>query len=117
MSTLSKLTGGAFLFEKKDTADLFIPEEFTEEQLMISSSVKEFMIKEVHGLGIEKVASLDAEKDKDLVMEIFHKASEPEPGSVRQYEQPFSPLAIPGRYLVFCASVPYQTIGNDPIDV
>ena len=76
MATPSQLIGGAFLFEKKDTADLFIPEEFTEEQLMISSSVKEFMIKEVHGLGIERVASLDAEKDKDLVMEIFHKASE-----------------------------------------
>jgi alkylation response protein AidB-like acyl-CoA dehydrogenase len=43
---------------------------------MISNSVKEFMLKEVHGLGIEKVASLDAEKDKALVMEIFKKASD-----------------------------------------
>jgi alkylation response protein AidB-like acyl-CoA dehydrogenase len=76
MATGSKLTGGAFLFEETNTADLFIPEEFTEEQLMISNSVKEFMLKEVHGLGIEKVASLDAEKDKALVMEIFKKASD-----------------------------------------
>lgn len=76
MATTSRLTGGAFLFEKTDTADLFIPEEFTEEQLMISQSVKDFMLKEVHGLGIERVAGLDAEKDKDLVLEIFHKASE-----------------------------------------
>ncbi len=72
----SKLTGGAFLFENAADADVFIPEEFTEEQLMISSSVKEFMLKEVHGLGVERVASLDAEKDKALVMEIFKKASE-----------------------------------------
>ena len=76
MATQSKLTGGAFLFDKADVADIFIPEEFTEEQLMISSSVKEFMLKEVQGLGIARVASLDAEKDKDLVMEIFRKASE-----------------------------------------
>jgi alkylation response protein AidB-like acyl-CoA dehydrogenase len=72
----SKLTGGAFLFDKVAVADVFIPEEFTEEQLLISNSVKEFMLKEVHGLGIEKVASLDAEKDKALVMEIFKKASD-----------------------------------------
>jgi len=76
MATGSKLTGGAFLFEQTNTADLFIPEEFTEEQLMISNSVKEFMLKEVHGLGVERVASLDAEKDKTLVMEIFKKASD-----------------------------------------
>jgi alkylation response protein AidB-like acyl-CoA dehydrogenase len=76
MATQSKLTGGAFLFDKADVADIFIPEEFTEEQLMISNSVKEFMLKEVQGLGIARVASLDAEKDKDLVLEIFRKASE-----------------------------------------
>ena len=76
MAAKSKLKGGAFLFERADVADVFIAEEFSEEQLMISNSVKEFMLKEVQGLGIGRVASLDAEKDKDLVMEIFRKASE-----------------------------------------
>ena len=76
MATNSKLTGGAFLLEQANVANVFIPEEFTEEQLMISTSVKEFMLKEVQGLGIAKVAALDAEKDKDLVMEIFKKASQ-----------------------------------------
>src|SRR5277367_391162 len=76
MATKSSLTGGAFLLEKADVANVFIPEDFTEEQLMISNSVKEFMLKEVQGLGIGRVAGLDAEKDKDLVMEIFKKASE-----------------------------------------
>ncbi|MDB5281897.1 MAG: Acyl-CoA dehydrogenase, partial [Bacteroidota bacterium] len=75
MTAKSKLTGGAFLFNTTNTSDVFIPEEFTEEQKMISGSVKEFMLKEVQGLGIGRVASLDAEKDKDLVMEIFKKAS------------------------------------------
>ena len=75
MTTKSKLTGGSFLLKTTDVADIFIPEEFTEEQKMISEAVKEFMLKEVQGLGVAKVASLDAEKDKDLVMEIFKKAS------------------------------------------
>ena len=76
MASNSKLTGGSFLLEQANVADIFIPEEFTDEQLMISNSVKEFMLKEVQGLGIAKVAAMDAEKDKDLVMEIFRRASE-----------------------------------------
>ncbi|HRG90010.1 MAG TPA: acyl-CoA dehydrogenase family protein, partial [Chitinophagales bacterium] len=71
-----KLTGGAFLFGNTNPADVFIPEEFTEEQLMVLNTVNEFMLKEVHGLGIARVASLDAEKDRDLVLDIFRKASE-----------------------------------------
>ncbi len=76
MASNSKLTGGSFLLEQANVADVFIPEEFTEEQLMISKSVKEFMLREVQGLGIAKVAAMDAEKDKDQVMEIFRRASE-----------------------------------------
>lgn len=75
MASKSNLTGGAFLLKDTAVADVFIPEEFTDEQLMILQTVKDFMLKEVHGLGIARVASLDAEKDKDLVMEIFGKAS------------------------------------------
>ena len=71
----SKLTGGSFLLKNTNIADVFIPEEFTEEQKMVYNTVKDFMLKEVHGLGIARVAALDAEKDKDLVMEIFKKAS------------------------------------------
>lgn len=75
MASNSSLIGGSFLLTDANTANIFIPEEFTEEQLMILQTVKDFMLKEVHGLGIGRVASLDAEKDKDLVLEIFHKAS------------------------------------------
>lgn len=64
------------MFKDADVADIFIPEEFSAEQLMLANTVKEFMLKEVHGLGVGRVASLDAEKDKDLVLEIFRKASE-----------------------------------------
>lgn len=75
MAARSNLTGGAFLLKHANVADVFIPEEFTEDQKMVLATVKEFMLKEVHGLGIGRVASLDAEKDKDLVLEIFHKAA------------------------------------------
>ena len=76
MSNTSKLVGGSFLFADTPTKDVFIPEEFTQEQHMIFNTVKDFMLQEVHGLGIGRVASLDAEKDKALVLDIFKKASE-----------------------------------------
>ncbi|MFN8323335.1 MAG: acyl-CoA dehydrogenase family protein [Chitinophagales bacterium] len=76
MAVTSKLTGGAFLLKNTNATEVFIPEEFTEEQKMIHTTVTEFMLKEVHGLGIARVAALDAEKDKDLVLDIFHKAAE-----------------------------------------
>ncbi len=76
MTTKSNLVGGEFLFRDSAAKDVFIPEEFTEEQKMVFNTVKEFMLKEVHSMGMAKLASLDAEKDKDLVLEIFRKASE-----------------------------------------
>jgi alkylation response protein AidB-like acyl-CoA dehydrogenase len=72
----SKLIGGDFLISETSPSDIFIAEEFTEEQLMIWQTVNDFCEKEIHGLGIEKVALMDAEKDKDLVLEIFHKAAD-----------------------------------------
>lgn len=76
MSEKSKLIGGSFLFKDTSVESVFIPEEFTEEQLMILQTVQDFMIKEVQGLGIGRVAALDAEKDKDLVLSVFKKAGE-----------------------------------------
>lgn len=76
MATSTPLTGGAFLLEKTKPETVFIPEEFTEEQRMVYQTVRDFMLKEVHGMGMAKLASLDAEKDRDLVLDIFRKASE-----------------------------------------
>jgi alkylation response protein AidB-like acyl-CoA dehydrogenase len=72
----TKLLGGNFLFTETDPKDVFIPEEFTEEQMMIWQTVHDFCLKELHGLGIERVAQLDAEKDKELLLDLFHKAAE-----------------------------------------
>jgi len=75
-TTASKLIGGNFLFSETDIKDVFIPEEFTEEQRMIYQMVFDFCEKEIHSLGMEKVALLDAEKDKEFLLELFHKAAE-----------------------------------------
>lgn len=72
----SLLPGGAFLTRQTNVSDTFIPEEFTDEQRMVFDLVKDFMLREVHGMGMEKVAQLDAAKDRDLVLDIFRKASE-----------------------------------------
>lgn len=74
--TSSKLVGGNFLFSETNPQDVFIPEQFTEEQKMIWQTVHDFCLKEIHGMGIERVAQMDAEKDKELVKEIFDKAGE-----------------------------------------
>lgn len=74
--TSSKLIGGNFLFSETDPKEVFIPEEFTEEQKMIWQTVYDFCMKEIHGLGIERVALMDAEKDKELVLELFKKAGD-----------------------------------------
>ena len=43
---------------------------------MIWQTVYDFCMKEIHGLGIERVALMDAEKDKELVLELFKKAGD-----------------------------------------
>jgi alkylation response protein AidB-like acyl-CoA dehydrogenase len=70
------LTGGSFLVEDTRCGDIFIPEDFNEEQLMIHEMVTNFCIQHIHSMGIEKVAELDASKHMDLILEIFHKAAE-----------------------------------------
>lgn len=76
MSSKSKLKGGSFLVTQEDPKNIFIPEQFSEEQTMIAEMVKDFCEKEIHGLGIERVAALDASKDMDVIKDIFAKASE-----------------------------------------
>lgn len=72
----TSLVGGSFLLKNTELNDVFIPEQFSEEQIGIRDMVKDFCIKEIHGLGIEKVALMDAAKDIDIVKETFHKAAE-----------------------------------------
>lgn len=63
------------MFTRAEPARVFIPEEFTQEQRMILQTVTEFMEREVHSMGLGRLASLDAEKDRELVLEVFRKAA------------------------------------------
>jgi alkylation response protein AidB-like acyl-CoA dehydrogenase len=70
------LTGGSFLISETKPTDVFIPEEFSEEQLMIHQTVKDFFETEVFSMGVEKVAQMDASKDMDTILEIFQKSAD-----------------------------------------
>ena len=41
------LKGGAFLIESSDFQDMFIPEEFNEEQLMVKETVQSFVEQDI----------------------------------------------------------------------
>ena len=41
------IKGGEFLIKDQEAKDIFIPEEFTEDQLMMASATKEFVEKEL----------------------------------------------------------------------
>lgn len=70
------LKGGAFITGETDYRDIFLPEEWTEEQLMVRDMVKDFCLKEIHGLGIDKAAALDASKDLPFIVELLEKSAE-----------------------------------------
>ena len=42
------IKGGEFLIKDLEAKDIFIPEEFTEEQLMMANATSEFVEKELH---------------------------------------------------------------------
>ncbi len=75
-SANNALKGGAFLLEKTDPQNVFIPEEWNEEQRMLLETVQEFFLQEVHSMGIDKLAQLDASKDMPIILDIFHKAAD-----------------------------------------
>ncbi len=76
MSHKMSLKGGAFITEETSYQNVFVPEEWTEEQLMIKEMVQDFCFKEIHALGIEKAAMMDAEKDMDQIIAILEKAAD-----------------------------------------
>ena len=47
MSDSKPLKGGEFLIRKTDAKDIFIPEEWNEEQLMIAQMCQDFLDQEV----------------------------------------------------------------------
>ncbi|MEI2420626.1 hypothetical protein V6O07_10165, partial [Arthrospira platensis SPKY2] len=55
--TTSPVKGGEFLIKDSDAADIFTPEDYTEEQLMFRKSMRDFLDKEVEPIK-EKFGTL-----------------------------------------------------------
>ncbi|HTH58324.1 MAG TPA: acyl-CoA dehydrogenase family protein [Cyclobacteriaceae bacterium] len=75
METTTKnkaIKGGEFLIKETKAQDIFIPEEFNEEQKMIMQQCKDFLVKEVY----PKLDEIDSMKDPKLMPHILDKAGE-----------------------------------------
>ena len=66
------MKGGAFIYEKTLLKDVFVPEDFNEEQVMIKEMIIDFVDQEVEP-NLEK---LDSMKDKSLMPSILKKSGE-----------------------------------------
>jgi alkylation response protein AidB-like acyl-CoA dehydrogenase len=66
MENRKVLKSGEFLVENMDSNDIFIPEEFNEEQRMISQTCQDFLNSEVYP-NVDKVDKQDRELMKDML--------------------------------------------------
>lgn len=66
------IKGGEFLIKEIDADELFIPEEWTEEQRMIIQSGNDFLDKEV----MPKLDEIDSQNDPELMPTLMQKAGE-----------------------------------------
>lgn len=75
METLDRKTaikGGEFLIRETDASEIFIPEEWTDEQRMIAQTCKDFLAKEVY----PKLDDIDSMKYPELMPGLLDKAGE-----------------------------------------
>lgn len=72
IETKKAIKGGEFLIKETQAQDIFIPEEFNEEQKMILQQCKDFLNKEVY----PKLDEIDSMKDPKLMPHILDKAGE-----------------------------------------
>src|SRR5277367_5880204 len=62
----TKISGGGFLLEERQTADVFTPEDFTEQQQMIGQTTEEFAVNEILPQA-EKIEHKDFSVSRDLL--------------------------------------------------
>ena len=72
VETKKAIKGGEFLIKETQAHEIFIPEEFNEEQKMILQQCKDFLNKEVY----PKLDEIDSMKDPKLMPHILDKAGE-----------------------------------------
>ena len=70
--TKQSIKGGEFLLKETPAQDIFIPEEWNEEQLMIGKTFEDFIVKEIH----PRLEEIDSMKDPKLVPHILEQAGE-----------------------------------------
>ena len=68
----ASIKGGEFLIKEVEAHQIFIPEEFTEEQQMIAQTCRDFLATEVH----PRLNEIDAAKSPDLMSSLMSKAGE-----------------------------------------
>ncbi|MCC5921147.1 MAG: acyl-CoA dehydrogenase family protein [Cyclobacteriaceae bacterium] len=66
------LKGGEFLVKETNAQDIFIPEEWNEEQLMIAKTCRDFLEQEVY----PRLDEIDSQKDPNLMPSLMDKAGE-----------------------------------------
>ncbi len=66
------IKGGEFLIRETDASEVFIPEEWSEEQKMIAQSCYDFLDQEI----IPRLDEIDSQKDPDLMPSLLDKAGE-----------------------------------------
>src|ERR1700690_1503477 len=62
----TKILGGSFLLEERQTADVFTPEDFSEQQQMIGQTTEEFAVNEILP-NAEKIEHKDFSISRDLL--------------------------------------------------
>jgi len=71
MENKNVLKSGEFLVRETNATDVFIPEEFNEEQIMIAQSCRDFLEAEVYPV----MADLE-KSDRELMRQLIKKAGE-----------------------------------------
>ncbi|MGB3618076.1 MAG: acyl-CoA dehydrogenase family protein [Catalinimonas sp.] len=66
------IKGGEFLIKETDAEQVFVPEEFTEEQRMIAQTCRDFLAKEIH----PRLDEIDSMKDNQIMPQLLDKAGE-----------------------------------------
>lgn len=66
------IKGGEFLLKQTPAKDIFIPEEWSEEQRMIADTMQDFILREIH----PKLDEIDSMQDKTLMPRILEQAGE-----------------------------------------
>ncbi|MBL3654682.1 acyl-CoA dehydrogenase family protein [Fulvivirga sediminis] len=70
--TTEAIKGGEFLIKETDAKDVFIPEEWSEEQKMIAQTCKDFLKQEI----LTRLDEIDSMKQPELMPSLLDKAGE-----------------------------------------